>query len=105
MLPDEFEHLVKRDSRFLGRSSHRDLAPAEPIEGLVDLGFPEAPLDEPAEGLGTIRLQTIREAIDLTKAFLRETHGYRPGHVYSIIFRIQGPFGPAVSTADLLGML
>ncbi len=56
MPPDEFEHLVEGNSRVLRCASDRDPTSAESIEGVVDLGFAEAPLDEPAKGLGTVRL-------------------------------------------------
>ena len=71
MPPDEFEHLVEGNSRVLRCASDRGPTSAESIEGVVDLGFAEAPLDEPAKGLGTVRLQPLGEAIDLAKAFLR----------------------------------
>ena len=71
MPPDEFEHLVEGNSRVLRCASDRDPTSAESIKGVVDLGFAEAPLDEPAKGLGTVRLQPLGEAIDLAKAFLR----------------------------------
>jgi len=71
MAPNEFEHLVEGDSRVLRCASDRDPTSAESIKGVVDLGFAEAPLDEPAKGLGTVRLKSLGEAIDLAKAFLR----------------------------------
>src|SRR5438552_10468443 len=71
MAPNEFEHLVEGDSRVLRCPSDRNFTPAESIQGVVDLGLPEAPLEEPAKGLGTVRLEPPGGAIDLAKAFLR----------------------------------
>src|SRR5256884_6468737 len=96
MPPDEFEHLVEGNSRVLRCASDRDPTSAESIEGVVDLGFAEAPLDEPAKGLGTVRLKSLGEAIDLAKAFLRQPYGDRLGHVYNIILRIHNAFERAL---------
>src|SRR5439155_19750919 len=71
MPPHEFEHLVEGNSRVLRCASARDPTSAESIEGVVDLGVAEAPRDDPAKGLGTVRLKSLGEAIDLAKAFLR----------------------------------
>src|SRR5438034_5645622 len=67
MAPNEFEHLVEGDSHVLRCASDRDFTPAESIDAVVDLGFPEAPLDEPAKGLRTVRLKMIGYAIELAK--------------------------------------
>src|SRR5204863_1024714 len=96
MPPDEFEHLVEGNSRVLRCASDRDPTSAESIEGVVDLGFAEAPLDEPAKGLGTVRLQPLGEAIDLAKAFLRQAYGDCLGHVYNIILCIHNAFERAL---------
>ena len=100
MPPDEFEHLVEGNSRVLRCASDRDPTSAESIKGVVDLGFAEAPLDEPAKGLGTVRLKSLGEAIDLAKAFLRQAYGDCLGHVYNIILRIHNAFELGIRPLD-----
>ena len=91
MLPDEVEHLVEGDARQLCGSSDGYFPLAEEIERVVDSGFSEPPLNEPAEGLRAIGLQALGKPVDLLEAFLRQPDRDRLGHVYDIFFCIQRP--------------
>ena len=96
MSPYKVEHLVEGDPRHLRGATYGDLPLAQSVDCIVDARFTQAALDEPAEGLRSIRLESLGEPIDFAEALRREADRDGLGHVYDITFRIHRPFGTAI---------
>ena len=61
MHADHIEHFVEGDAAHLGGLPDGDLSLPEEIERIIDSGLAQSSLDEPAKGLGAVRLEPLRE--------------------------------------------